>query len=224
MSRHLLSFLLVLSTATSAIAAPSIGSSQRFARPPVAEHVDDRGVIDRATLRATLLEHRLANLERFRAYARRGVFPDNVYTPGSLNVWRDPNNHLCAAATLIDGSGGAALVEQVAQDTNFIRLADVTQGPLLDWILTSGLTQAELVAIQRPFMGVGRRERPDLQRPTLVVVDSRLRAAEDARLVKLYRQVDRMIVRNQQQSLELAVDRLLAQPALAAKLLGNTDG
>ena len=79
-----------------------------------------------------------ANLARFRAYQRKGELPSNTYAAGQLNVWRDEAGHLCAAATIINASGAVALVEQVAEESNFIRLADVTSGPLMDWILTSG--------------------------------------------------------------------------------------
>jgi hypothetical protein len=223
MSRFVIAFALVLSTSAAAFAAPS----RSFARPPVATtEAASSGdaavapILDRAAIRARLLEHRLANLERFRAYQRQGVFPSNTYTNGLLNVWLDDAGHLCAAATIIKASGGDALVMQVARDDNFIRLADVTQGPLLDWILTSGLTQAEIVAIQKPFMGVVRPVQPVVvEQPA--IVDARLRAAEDARLAKLYRAIDARIVKNQRASLELAVDRLMNHPALAAKLLAS---
>ena len=220
MSRFVIAFALVLSTSTAAFAAPS----QSFARPPVATtevaptDAAVAPVLDRAAIRAKLLENRLANLARFRGYQRQGVFPSNTYTSGLLNVWLDDAGHLCAAATIIKASGDEALVMQVARDDNFIRLADVTQGPLMDWILTSGLTQAEIVAIQRPFANVGRPVQPvTFEQP--VIVDSRLRAAEDARLAKLYRTIDATIVKHQRASLELAVDRLMKNPALAAKLL-----
>ena len=60
----------------------------------------------------------------------------------------------CAAATIIKMSGQDALVNRVAEQNNFVRLADVEQGPLMDWILTSGFTQDEIAAIQEPFMPV----------------------------------------------------------------------
>jgi hypothetical protein len=171
--------------------------------------------LDRAALRIKLVEQRAANLARFRAYQTAGVFPSNTYELGQLNVWRDRDGHFCAAATIIRNSGQTALVDQVATDNNFIRLADVKQGPLLDWILTSGLTQEEIVAIQRPFRPVSNR--PHLEPATPVAVDPDLRTAETRRLAALYQQIDAQIVANATASLDLAVDRLMAHPDLSRR-------
>lgn len=195
------------------VSAPrDIARAPRFTAP----------VLDRDTVRAKLAAARAANLARFRAYQQKGVFPNNTYGDGKLNVWRDDAGNLCAAATIINASGELGLVEQVAGEDNFIRLGDVTSGPLLDWILTSGLTQAEIAAIQEPFSPVRRRARePGFAPSPIVAVEPNLRRAEDLRLAAKYRQVEAMIVRNQQASLELAVDRLMAHPALARQLAGG---
>jgi hypothetical protein len=195
----------------------------RWAQPPTVATVEPIAIApraplpDRAAVRAKLAANRAANLARFRAYQRAGVFPSNTYTDSSLNVWLDADGHLCAAATIIQASGKAALVASVAEQNNFIRLGDVTQGPLLDWILTSGLTQGEIAAIQEPFEPVS--DEPGIMQPR--IVDHGLRKREDARLRAKYRQVDAAIVKNQQQSLDLAVDRLMSRSALARQLLAS---
>jgi len=176
-------------------------------------------VVDRDAIRAKLVEQRAANLARFRAYYRAKVYPSNVYKPGALNVWRDQDGHFCAAATIIRSSGETALVDKVAEQNNFIRLVDVKQGPLMDWILTSGFTQEELVMIQKPFRPVTVRPVPDPD--TTVAIDAALRTEETARLLKVYRDVDAKLVTAQKASLERAVDRLMAHPELAAKLLNG---
>lgn len=225
MSRVFLVCSLIASLSTAAF-ADRIGPS--FAQPPAgwqARHgapAAPEAVADRELVRAKLAAARAANLARFRAYQRKGEFPSNTYVDGELNVWRDAAGHLCAAATIINASGATALVAQVAEDNNFIRLADVTSGPLLDWILTSGLTQAEIVAIQRPFSPVMRR--PPVEQPApspIVTVDPTLRRAEDQRLARLYRAIDAAIVRDREASLDLAVDRLMAYPALARRFAGS---
>jgi hypothetical protein len=192
----------------------------RFAQPPPSSEValaprniQAPRMLDRASVRAQLSANRTANLARFRAYQRGGVFPSNTYTNTKLNVWRDEGGHFCAAATIIQMSGQRALVTSVADQNNFIRLADVRQGALMDWILTSGLTQAEIAAIQEPMDPVSGEE----QQPGLV--DARLRQLEDARLIAKYREVDAMIVKNQKASLDRATDMLMKHPALAWKLL-----
>ena len=197
--------------------APHVAEPPHFAQPPGDQaHVNAPAdemppiVLDRATVRAALAKARAANLARFRAYQKAGVFPSNTYQGKRLNVWLDEAGHFCAAATIIRASGQTELADRVAAQTNFIRLATVKQGPLMDWILTSGLTQQEIAAIQEPFMPVMREPH---------VVEPDLRQAEDARLRARYRKVDAMIVKNQKQSLDLAVDRLMQHHDLAWKLV-----
>jgi hypothetical protein len=114
-------------------------------------------------------------------------------------------------------SGQDQLVAKVAEQSNFIRLADVRQGPLMDWILTSGFTQDEIAAIQEPFMPVARPE----PRPAPVVVDARMRATEDARLRAKYIAVDKQLVKSESRSIELAVDRLMKHEQLAWQLVAT---
>jgi len=219
MSRLLIAASLVAAITTTAFA------DQRYAAPPpeaVAAsqpapveypvEAQMRVVMDRQTVRAKLAEQRAANLARFRAYQQGGVFPSNTFDTRRLNVWMDADGHLCAAATIINASGQTDLVQQVAEQTNFIRLADVKQGPLMDWILTSGLTQDEIAAIQEPFMPVVRQQ-PE--------IDPKLRAAETARLIKKYKAVDAMIVKSQKASLDRAVDRLMKRQDLAWNLVNG---
>jgi hypothetical protein len=176
--------------------------------------------IDRAQVRAKLATARAANLARFRAYQNGGSFPSNTYTPGMANVWMDEDGRFCAAATIIRMSGGVDLVDRVAEQNNFIKLGDVTQGPLMSWILTSGLTQAEIAAIQEPFMPVTREPgEPSWQAPR--TVDNGMRDREDARLRAKYKQVDAQIVKNAAASLDAATDRLMKNPALAQSLINS---
>jgi hypothetical protein len=237
MSRLFLACSLIAALSTSAFADRI---EPTFARPPAgwaAKHgapaADDPAlartpspapVLDRDIVRATLAAARAANLARFRAYQAKGVFPNNTYTEGKLNVWRDEAGNLCAAATIINASGAVDLVQQVAEETNFIRLGDVTSGPLLDWILTSGFTQAEIAAIQEPFSMVRRgriiQPMPEPGPSPVVAIEPALRRAEDLRLAAKYREVEAMIIKNHQASLELAVDRLMANPVLARRLIG----
>jgi len=169
--------------------------------------------VDRAKVRAALTARRAQNLALFRAYRDGGVYPHNFVQAGKLNVWQDDEGHLCAAATLISNSGNFDLAMTVPATNNFLRLKDVTEGPLMDWMLTSGFTQEEIDAIQEPFMG---RMQP-IDEPAL---DPR-RVAEDARLRKRYNQVDRMLTKGKRKSLDRAVDRLMARPDLARDLLAS---
>ncbi len=220
-----MSRLLIAASLIAAFATTSLASGQRFAAPPPdvgdasgaradmpRQFREERVILDRATIRAKLAEQRAANLARFRAYQQGGVFPSNTFDARKLNVWMDADGHLCAAATIINASGKTDLVQQVADQTNFIRLGDVKQGPLMDWILTSGLTQDEIAAIQEPFLPV-YREQP--------IVEPKLRSAENARLFKKYKQVTAMIEKNQKKSLDLAVDRLMKRQDLGWQLVNG---
>ncbi len=190
-----------------------------FAQPPPGRVLPahpglrpDVPALDHDQLVIVLRAARAKNLAAFRAYEAAGVFPSNTYENGALNVWRDRDGHLCAAATIISKSGATELVGRVAEQNNFIKLADVQQGPIEDWILTSGLTQEELVAIQKPFNRVTRVPSP--------VIAPDLRTAETARLKAVYKQVEAQIVNNEAASLDLAAARLLKHPNLAWPLIG----
>src|SRR5262249_42523664 len=54
----------------------------------------------------------------------------------------------CPMAELIHKSGRDDLVEAVKKEANAVRLADVHEGPLYDWMLGSGLTQEEIALVQ----------------------------------------------------------------------------
>jgi hypothetical protein len=218
MSRLAIAFTFIASLTTPALADQP---SPHFAQAPVASARAEMMplVVDRDTVRAALVAARKANLQRFRDYQAAGVFPSNTFQGKKLNVWRDEDGHFCAAATIIRLSGLTDLADRVAEQSNFIRLADVKQGPLMDWILTSGLTQDEIAAIQEPFMPVVEKPSPAPQ-----PIDLAMRKAENARLRAKYRQVEKMIVRNASKSLDLAVARLMKRPELAANLVGGMFG
>jgi hypothetical protein len=191
-----------------------------YAKPPpdrrAPSFAQQEPSLDRDQLRAILNVRRETNLAAFRAYAAAGVYPSNTYDNGALNVWRDRDGHLCAAATIINKSGETELVGRVADQNNFIKLADVKQGPLEDWILTSGFTQDEIVAIQKPFRPVAKA--PAIIEEPPIAPD--LKTAETTRLKKVYKQVDAQLVKDQNKSLDLAADRLFKHPTLAWTMLG----
>lgn len=221
-TRFITACTLVATMSSVALADRAYDPPAHFAQPPnaapsqVQEEEYVAPVLDRASVRAALLGARHRNLENFRAYEKAGVFPSNTYQPNQLNVWRDQDGHFCAAATIIRMSGQTELVDRVADQNNFIRLADVSQGPVMDWILTSGFTQEELVAIQKPFMPV--TEKPQIAPETPVAVDAKMRAAETARLKAVYTKVERDLVKNEKRDLDLATNRLMKHPDLAWKI------
>jgi hypothetical protein len=160
----------------------------------------------RMQVRAKLAERRKMVIERFLAYREARVYPVNRNISGTGHVWLDDFGNLCAAATLIAGDWGRAASESVSRENNNIALADVTEGELYSWILTSGLTKAEIVSIQVPGWQESRREQ---------------RQQEIQRLYTLYQDVERQIKSLAKHNLELAVDELMKHPQLARDLVAG---
>lgn len=177
-------------------------------QPRAADPADD---LDRAAVKAKLLERRTVMKARFLAYRDSGVYPINTYEPGLAHVWVDVLGNLCAAATMISGDWGYDPTIAAVDGNLFIALADVKDGALADWMLTSGLTHSEIVAIQEPgFMG---RMEPE-PRP-------QLDPAEAQRLYAIYTSVERQIDSLWDESLDEAVDALMKHPELARRFLAG---
>jgi hypothetical protein len=211
------SFLSLSLLATAATAAP-IASA---APPPVAHvapvaediaPVPPRPAPTRAEVAKALAARRAKNLAAFRAYRKARVYPHNFVRTGPLNVWRDREGHLCAAATILSRDGQTELVNTTALGNNNIRLLDVTEGPVLDWMLTSGFTIEEIDQIQMP----GFRVAPEPQEP------KNWRVVEDRRLFRGYAATDAALVKHRKASLAIAVDRLMERPDLARALVDTT--
>jgi hypothetical protein len=186
---------------------PTQVNDETFMEAPVAAtHAPSRALVVKA-----LARRRAANVARFHAYRIAGVYPHNLQPGSTRNIWRDADGHLCAAATMIDRSGQHELVADIADHATYVRLGEVTDGPLLDWILTSGLTQVEIATIQEPMMGPREVPKPR---------DNRWRITEDARLRTRYVRIEAGLKDNRASAVEQAADRLLENPALAWSLVG----
>jgi hypothetical protein len=165
---------------------------------------------ERADVQKALQKRRAKNLAAFRAYRKGGVYPHNTWRTGPLNVWRDAAGHLCAAATMIAKDGKSDLVTTTADADNFIRLQNVTEGPLLDWIMTSGFTIEEIDRIQAPAVW------PD------EIVSPEVMKREDARLAASYKATDAWLAARTKAGLDIAVNRLMKNPWLAHALVDGT--
>jgi hypothetical protein len=191
--RFLSSLLLASSLLFGAACSSATTAKAPTPGAPVARKAD---ALDRAQVRAALAARRDQSVARFLAYRDAGVYPVNSYQPGLQHVWVDELGNLCAAATIIAADWGRDATVQAGAQNNFLRLADVTDGPLLDWILTSGLTQQEIVAIQEPMV----------YEPGPSEID---------RLLAVYNSVERQIRSMWDASLDDATDALMARPDLA---------
>jgi hypothetical protein len=167
--------------------------------PPI-----DEPQIDVQALRAAITDRRAQQVDRLLAYSDRGIFPVNTYSDQVINVFRDDSGTLCAVANLVSLDGYDTLVADTARANNFVRFAELTDGPLHDWIFTSGFTQAELAAIQLPDMPI--RDEPDFR----ITEQQRLRQ----HLLTMHAQLNADIER----SVESILTLLLEKPELHATL------
>jgi hypothetical protein len=182
---------LLLATSISMSFAPAVAEAKRVAPWPAAAVQVQR----RAKVRHELEAARRQQLARLRAYRKARVFPLQQ-GPGFVSVFKDSEGHLCAMADLIARSGHADLVDETARINNSLRLADVDSGPLMVWMLGSGLTIEEIAFIQMPYAG-------PLATPAQ-------RVAETARLHRHLVDVERRLRRDWKRSLDVAVERKLA--------------
>jgi hypothetical protein len=176
---------------------------------------------DPAALRAALVKQRATNLARFHNYRKAGVYPHNTYQPTAVNVWKDNDGHLCAIATLIEDEGHDDLVQTVAVESNFVRIAELTSGPVLDWVLTSGLTQEEAVMIQQPSPEEVEAQEWEYKMQQRKLARAQRRA--DNKLEESYITVEQTLKtkRIAEAGLDVAVARLEKRPDLAAALLAS---
>ncbi|HEY5933247.1 MAG TPA: hypothetical protein VIU61_01355 [Kofleriaceae bacterium] len=200
----------------SLLLASSLGACARSTTvsPAKPDVVAPAKQIDRAKLRAKLAARRDLNIQRFLAYREGRVYPVSS-TPGTTHLWFDEAGNLCAAATLISAEWGIEATMRVGEEDLNLRLADVKTGPLADWILMSGLTKHELVAIQAPMIGPGPGGGGDWRRQPILV------DAENERLYQLYTDVERQIRSLADANLDLATDALMKRPDLARALLAD---
>lgn len=99
-----------------------------------------------------LAASRTRHIARLHDYAAARTFPLNTDFPGRLvPYFVDNAGTACAVGHLMRLDGQQNLVASIASSTNHIRIENVHDGPLLDWIHESGLTQDECALIQPSY-------------------------------------------------------------------------
>jgi hypothetical protein len=168
---------------------------------------------DVEAIRAQLGAHRDEQIARLDDYARAGQFPHDYTTAPSLHMFRDADGRLCAVANLVHQDGRDDLVEATVRTRNDLAVADVHDGPILDWMLGSGLTQEELARIQAPAPLLKAPPLPAAPAPRPVARPEAPRI-DEAAMVALIRahvaQVEGELRANREKSLDVAVDRWMA--------------
>lgn len=152
----------------------------------------------RARWRDVLLAARRRQIERIDSYARAGQFPINRDFPDVRTPYFvDERGTHCAVAFLMMMDGREDDVQAIAQANNHVRVMDVTDGPLVEWVRTSGLLQEEAALVQPSYDFEGR----ETFNP---------RAEEASRIQDHLFDVRRALDASTESSLEIALDRLLA--------------
>jgi len=177
------------------------GSSSSPSAQPAHDHAHVK-------VRAELAAHRVQELDRLREYARAGAFPVNTTQGPTGHFFKDAAGHYCAVANLVHQDGRDDLVDSVVRTNNALVISDVHDGPLHDWILASGFTQEELARIQLPAPMVrlpSPRPAAIAANPAPLVTVDQMREAVRVHLAT----VEAELVRNTDESLDRATDRLL---------------
>lgn len=99
-----------------------------------------------------LAMQRRINLGRLAQYARTGRFPQNLgYSETPVPVFVDAQGTDCAVGHLMRMSGWGQSVDEIAQSNLFVYVDDIHSGPVVDWVLYSGLTIEEAAMIQPAY-------------------------------------------------------------------------
>lgn len=107
---------------------------------------------ERTARRSALTIARAVQVERLRAYRDRGRFPLNREFPSArVPIFVDDDGTHCAVGHLMQLAGLEDAVQEIARHDRFVYVPDVTSGALVDWVLTSGLTQEEAALIQPAY-------------------------------------------------------------------------
>jgi hypothetical protein len=109
---------------------------------------------ERVMWRQRLAEERLTNVRRLHRYQRRGLFPINQHVADrAAPVFVDNYDTACAVGHLMRESGWSEEVAAIQAENNLVYVTDVAEGPVVEWVATSGLTQEEAAIIQ-PAYGI----------------------------------------------------------------------
>jgi hypothetical protein len=109
---------------------------------------------ERVMWRQRLAEERLTNVRRLHRYQRRGLFPINQHVADrAAPVFVDNYDTACAVGHLMREAGWGEEVAAIQAENNLVYVTDVSEGQVVEWVATSGLTQEEAAIIQ-PAYGI----------------------------------------------------------------------
>lgn len=115
---------------------------------------------------------RMQRLKDLEEYAEAGRFPINNVRTGLASVFVDTRGVACAVGHLMRCAGATELVDEVQRTNNLVRLSELQEGPIIEWIRTSGLTREECELIQPSYWrGRGGAEPDPYPDPPVPVLD-----------------------------------------------------
>jgi hypothetical protein len=197
--RFLPAGLIVLAACSGSPPSPAPTSSESVASEPS----------EWDSVHARLAVHRVQQIERLAEYASRGEFPHNYAKAPSAHIFRDDAGRLCAVANLVHQDGRDDLVDTTARTHNDLAVADVHDGPMLDWVLASGLTQEELVRIQLPAPVMTPPKPVKRAAPLVARADAEETRMKEA-VVRHIEQVQAELRADTEKSLDAATNRYFA--------------
>jgi hypothetical protein len=204
----------LLSACSSTQAAPA--PSAPIAPPMVTVTApSSASAIDLAARRAQMLGW-------LREYREAGAYPTDA-SGRVASVFVGTNGVRCPMAELLHRSGRADLVAVVVRDNNIVRLADVHDGPLHDWMLSSGLTRDEINLVQ----GIAEIDYSWLEKQVIPVETGPMILAGQAQVRGKIESVEMALRDNTRTSLANAVAKLPANrsvDALATAPIEDTVG
>jgi hypothetical protein len=151
---------------------------------------------------AELGSRRAQMIDWLREYYERGVYPtDEEGNP--LSAFKDVRGVRCPMAELMYRSGHGELVDAVAATDNKLRLAEVTDGPVYDWMLQSGLTVDEIAMVQG-VMEIGYEWMPVEEETQTILARGQIRGRLETAATAL--------ANGTNHSVQLAAQRLGKQP------------
>jgi hypothetical protein len=168
--------------------SPAPPDDRGFAQPPPGKQPNLeawRDALTRARRRA---------IARLHEYRTAGRFPRNHRVLGHIPTFVDEHGTACAVGFLMQRSGHDELVEEIVRTDNHVYIEHITEGPALDWIRFSGLTQEECAVIQPSY---------DWERPMPVPMPPR--ELDRERLRTHFASVEQQLLRDSETSLDTAL-------------------
>ncbi len=163
-----------------------------------------------------LLKERLRHIDELHAYQQAGDFPKNEDFPGQrVPYFVDAHGTHCAVGYLMQQDRQTDLIGQIVKGNNHIRVMEIKDGPALEWILHSGLTQEECARIQPSYEF--KRPRPLLPSPKPEPTPDPQIVQEQQRIRDHLKKVEEELRANTFPSLEKAVAMLMPSIEEAGK-------